>query len=354
MLPAALGHLGSGWILNAAPSRQLAGHAGGGDLLVADLGPDATTHEAPPGFARCTSALALVTAACANPPHHRDRNAALDVLEDLTRVSNTVVLAIGDSGMRLLAQRLTDRPGPRVVTAGEAYDADIRLMRHLWSGTHSHITVRDFDGAFHTITTTMPGRHHALATTAAFAAALALGANPAEVAGGISAHFHGLDGYLTTVGTQRHTTVLASRARHPAEIAADLTAARLLTDGTLTAILEPDGHTRTTGLARELGDALALADRVVLLPVSSPLSTVAVVDPLVAVADATSAAGVPSEQIIAWRPGPCAPSLEATCTGGSGPGDLIVVIGTGTTARGLGPRLLHHIAAPTTPVPADL
>ncbi|GLW74720.1 UDP-N-acetylmuramate--L-alanine ligase [Kitasatospora phosalacinea] len=353
ILTSALAHRNPGWVLNEPPIGAPAGHASGGGLLIADLGDDNTTHEAAVPTAHCTPRVLLVTGIDANPPHTEDFASALAAAERAARRAAAVVLCVWDQGARLLADRLARDPGPQVFTVGRDRDADVRLVQEVWSGSDTHITVQDTSsGEFHQFTLAVPGRHHALAAAAAFAAGLVLGARGVDLARGISA-FRGIDGHLTRSGTQRGVTVMASRARHPEEITADLAAARLLTEGRVLAAFEPDGHTRTGALAHRVGEAVALADRTVLLPVHSPMPGTRLDDERAAIRRAAIAAGMPAEQITVLGHGPDAPAAEQVLARLAAPGDLVVTIGAHAAAR-LGVRLLHHLAAPDTPIPTDL
>ncbi|MFI9319726.1 Mur ligase domain-containing protein [Kitasatospora aureofaciens] len=250
---------------------------------------------------------------------------------------------------RLRAGRLLRRSGcpaadrapaggarPRVVTVGEAKDADVRVLRVLWDGTASHVTVQDTDGSWHEFTLAVPGRHNALNAAAAFAAGRALGAEPADLVVGISA-FQSIKRRLTTTGSHAGVTVLDSYAHHPSEITADLATARMLTEGRVIAVFEPTGWTRTAALGEEMGRRLAAADEVVLLDVHASVES-----PLAGISTAPMAA-----QIVA-----CGGRAH---TAGDGrdvadmvaelvePGDLVVTMGTGTAGR-VGRAVLLRLA----------
>ncbi len=186
---------------------------------------------------------------------------------------------------------------------------------------------------------------------AAIATALVLGEDPQAVAER-AASFRGVERSLAPVGTQRRVTVVDSQARHPREVAQDVEAARMLTDGSLLVVLEPDGIARTSKHAAELGAALEGVDHTLLLPVSTPLVNHTVPDPLDAVEQAARRE-LGEGKVQRARSGPCEPGPEQIIGELAAEGDLVLVVGTGQAER-LGARLLFHLAAPGAPIPQHL
>ncbi|MFD9687276.1 glutamate ligase domain-containing protein [Kitasatospora sp. NPDC059088] len=347
------------WILTAATHGSVPGQGIDGQRLVVDLCPDAGTHEAaswsrlprgPQPVRRATPAVTLITAAAMNAPHFTDTIEALDAATVVARASATVVLPLWDKGAKIVHERLSDRPGPAVVTVGLEENADVWVLPPRWLGTEYLLTLHH-RGERYQFTVPIAGRHHALAVCAAIATALVVGEDPqavAQRAGG----FRGVDRSLAVLGAQAGVTVVDSRARHPREIAQDVTAARMLTEGSLVVVLEPDGVARTSAHAAEIGAALGDADRVVLLPVSTPLTEDAGPDPLEAVEQA-AVQKLGQGAVHRIRLGPCEPAPEQRIFEMTAEGDLVLVIGTGQAER-LGPRLLFHLAAPGMPIPQQL
>ncbi|MEY9846148.1 UDP-N-acetylmuramate--alanine ligase [Streptacidiphilus sp. BW17] len=355
MLTSALDHRNPSWVLGAPPAGSVAGHHSGGDLLIADLGPG--EDDGPRPEARCFPTVALILNATATPAHHQDLDDVLDELEALARRSSTVVLPTDDPGACALADRLAKRSGPRVITFGEAHDADVRVVQVVWDGTASHVTVQDADSSWYTVIVAMPGRHNALAAAAAFAAGRALGATAADLAAGISTRFNGIERSLTVLGRQAGITVVDSLARHPAEIAADLKAARMLTEGNVIAVFEPSGLARTMSLGLEMGAQLAAADDVVLLPVHAPqpASNPEADTGTAAIARAATLNGMAGHVHAwhTWHATKVGSGVEELIASLAERGDLVVMMGSGAVER-LGPRLLFHLGSPATPIPADL
>ncbi|MFF4814530.1 glutamate ligase domain-containing protein [Kitasatospora sp. NPDC001309] len=347
------------WILTAAARGGVPGQGLGGERLVVDLGPDAGTHEAasrsrlphgPRPVHMASPVVALITTAAMNAPHFADTLEALDAATTLARSSGTVVLPLWDKGAKIVHERLSDRPGPAVVTVGLEENADVWVLPPRWLGTEYLLTLHH-QGERHQFTVPVAGRHHALAVCAAIATALVVGEDSqavAQRAGG----FRGAERSLATLGVQAGVTVVDSRARHPREIAQDVTAARMLTEGSVVVVLEPDGVARTSAHAAEIGAALGDADHAVLLPVSTPLTEDTGPDPLDAVEQA-ALQKLGQAAVHRIHLGPDEPAPEQQIFEMTAEGDLVLVIGTGQAER-LGPRLLFHLAAPAMPIPQQL
>ncbi|MCX4758681.1 Mur ligase domain-containing protein [Kitasatospora purpeofusca] len=354
----------TGWVLTAPARDGAAGHAGGGGRVVVDLCPDAGTHEAaPPGawqhrpaphflHSEPKFAAALILATSANTPHFEDNVAGLDAAERLARSAAVVVLPTWDTSTANLRERLGDRPVPdqRVVTVGTDPASTVWIMTPRWTGEDFRVVLR-YQETDHAFVLPVAGRHHALAMCAAIATALVLGEDPQAVAERATS-FRGVERSLSTLGSHRHVTVVDSRARHPHEVAQDVQAARMLTDGSLLVVMEPDGIARTSAHAAELGAALEGVDHALLLPVSTPLLHHAVPDPLDAV-ERAARRKLGDGKVQRARFGPCEPGPEQLIGELAAEGDLVLVVGTGQAER-LGARLLFHLAAPGAPIPQHL
>ena len=113
------------------------------------------------------------------------------------------------------------------------------------------------------MTLNVPGLHNVLNAVAACAAALYVGADPEQLAGGL-AEFHGAGRRFEKIGVARGITVVDDYAHHPAEIAVTLRAARDMGYKRVWAVFQPFTFSRTAMLLNEFADALSLADQVVL------------------------------------------------------------------------------------------
>ncbi|WP_404868477.1 Mur ligase domain-containing protein [Kitasatospora griseola] len=349
----------TGWILNNPAIGAVAGRAAG-RRIVADFCPDTTTHEAAPPYAwqhlpapylpnteqHHTAALIMSTGA--NAPHYEDAVAGLDAAERLARRAGTVVLPTWDAGVANLHERLTHRPGPDVVTVGTDAASTVRIIRLARNAAGFHAVLRH-RAEGHGFDLRVAGRHHALAVCAAIATALAIGEDPHAVVERATA-FPGAHRSLTALGEKAGIAVVDSRARHPHEITQDVKAARQLTEGSLVVALTPDGLARAGAHTAELGNALADADRVLLLPVDTPLThhTVAP-DPLDGI-ERAARRQLGAAAVHRLRTGRNAARPEQRIGALVDAGDLVLVVGTGS-AEQLGPRLLTHLAQPGVATP---
>jgi UDP-N-acetylmuramate--alanine ligase len=124
-----------------------------------------------------------------------------------------------------------------------------------------------FDWRGHEVTLSVPGSHNALNATGALEAVCMAGADAGPAIAGL-AGFSGAGRRFQELGESAHgARLFEDYAHHPTEIAATLHAARTLPHRRLVAVFQPHLYSRTALLAREFGQALALADVVVVLDV---------------------------------------------------------------------------------------
>src|SRR5437868_12310182 len=187
------------------------------------------------------------------------------------------------------------------------------------------------------ITVDVPGHHNALNATAAFAAAVELGFAPPRVAAAL-AGYRGARRRLELKGEARGVRVLDSYAHHPTELAADLRAARGITEaagkGRVIAVFQPHLYSRTRIFAAEFGAALGLADEAVVLDVYAARE-----DPEPGVSGRLIADAVPGGHArFVPDPARIAGLIDAIAE----PGDLVLTMGAGDITA-LGPRLVETL-----------
>jgi UDP-N-acetylmuramate--alanine ligase len=107
----------------------------------------------------------------------------------------------------------------------------------------------------------VPGEHNRRNAATALAALSLAGVPPDDAAVALT-EFAGAGRRLERRGEAGGVVVVDTYAHHPAEIAADLAAAREAADGRVLALFQPHLYSRTRHLAHELGAALASADAV--------------------------------------------------------------------------------------------
>jgi UDP-N-acetylmuramate--alanine ligase len=247
----------------------------------------------------------------------------------------TLVISADQDGARELTRRVT-AGDVRVVTYGEAEDADVRVLSVVAQGLKSEVTVL-LDGQELTFTVSVPGRHYALNAVAALTAGVALGVPATELAPALAA-YTGVKRRLQLKGEVGGVQVIDSYAHHPTEMTADLEAMRAAAgDARILVVYQPHLFSRTQELGKEMGEALALADSSLVLEIYPARE-----DPIPGVTseliiDAARAAGA---EVTAVHDKGEAPSLVA---GTAKPGDLVLTMGAGDVTD-LGPLILDRLS----------
>jgi UDP-N-acetylmuramate--alanine ligase len=178
----------------------------------------------------------------------------------------------------------------------------------------------------------VPGEHNRRNAAAAIAALELAGVPRADAEGAIVA-FRGAGRRLEPKGGAAGVVVLDSYAHHPAELAADLAAAR--GEGRVLALFQPHLYSRTRYLAHEFAGALAAADAVCVTEIyaarEEPLPGVTgklIVDEL---------AQVRPGMRVGWAP--ALDEAAALVARWARPGDTVLTLGAGDV-ESVAPRLL--------------
>ena len=255
----------------------------GGKLVTTGLGADAglgetvavEADESDGSFLMLSPKIAVVTNVEAD---HLDNYSGLDEIhanfaDFVDRVERTLIVGIDDPGARTVAELGRER-GKRVVTYGEAEDADYRITRIRARGFTTEFTLETAQGEPIDGTLAVPGRHNVLNAAAAVAVADELGHDLDVAVEGI-ADFAGASRRFELKGEGNGVGVYDSYAHHPTEIDADLRATRAalrsftedadgeIPEGRIVALFQPHLYSRTRIFAEEFAAALSLADEVV-------------------------------------------------------------------------------------------
>jgi UDP-N-acetylmuramate--alanine ligase len=232
------------------------------------------------------------------------------------KVAGPVVASADDPGARRLAERTS------VATYGTDPAATWRIGDVVLEPWSVRFRLDGPEGGTR-VEIPRPGLHVARNAAGALALLASLGFDLAAAAEGLAA-FHGVKRRFELRGTVAGVTVVDDYAHHPTEVAATLTAARRVGPGTLWAVFQPHLFSRTERLHREFGEALALADRVVVTDVygSREAPRPGVTGELVAAA--ARSAGARDVHYVAHRS-----DLAGFVSGGATPGDLVVTMGAG-------------------------
>jgi UDP-N-acetylmuramate--alanine ligase len=242
------------------------------------------------------------------------------------------------------------RPPPRRLTAvarargvdvrtyGTSDDADLRLdgLSTVRGTSRYHPVLRG--RRLPEVALQVAGAHLARNSGAALLAGIGLGLPVEGLVAGL-AGFTGVRRRMELKGSVGGVAVYDDYAHHPTELRAQLEAAREVAGaGRLVVAFQPHRYSRTLAFARQFGEALGLADEVVVMEVYA-----AGEDPVPGATGATVAAAVPlpAERVHfepSWSAVPAALADRART------GDLVLTLGAGDVTL-VGPevlRLLGH------------
>jgi UDP-N-acetylmuramate--alanine ligase len=289
-------------------------------------------------FLAITPKVAVVTNVEAD---HLDHWADLASIEEAfvrfcasTRETDGVaVLCADDQGSRRVAERARAE-GVRVVTYGQSRDADIRITDPVARERGWSFGVVDRGVRRGSVSLQVPGLHNALNAAAALAVASVLEVPEAEAIEGL-ASFTGTQRRFELRGQVDGIRVYDDYAHHPTEVEATLRAAREVAgEGRVVVAFQSHRYTRTSVFAREFGQALGLADEVVVLEVYS-----AGEEPIAGASGSVIAAAVPlpRERVHfepSWSHVPDAVVERVR------PGDVVMTMGAGDVGM-LAPQIVE-------------
>ncbi len=324
MLTVALQHCGAdpsfaiGSELNESGSNA---HLGSGDVFVVEA------DESDGAFLHLEPIAAIVTNV---EPDHLDHwgtfeaieQAFLDFATGIRDRDGFIVVCVDDRGGARLAERAREG-GVDVRTYGEALEADYRLSDARltetgWAFDTVHNGVRLGE-----IELRVPGRHNALNALAAFVAGLGLDFPASDLRAGLES-FSGTRRRFDFKGQAGGIRVYDDYAHHPTEIEATLRAAReVVHDGRLVVAFQAHHYYRTAMFVKEFGEALGLADDVVVLEVFAPGES-----PIPGASGQTMAANVPlPRENVVFEPSWSA--VAGHLASRARPGDIVMTLGAG-------------------------
>lgn len=236
---------------------------GTGELFIVEA------DESDGSFLLYDTAVALITNV---DPDHLDHYGSLEAFEDAfvtfaREADEFVVVSSDDPGAVHVTGRLREQaPEKRIVTFGEAEDAEVRVHSIITDGSVS-FSLR-YRGEDYAARLRVPGRHNAINAGGAFAVLTGLGFEPAAALAAI-AEFGGTERRFELHGTVAGVSVYDDYAHHPTEVAAALSAARTVVgDGRIIAVHQPHLYSRTRLFAKEFAETLeTYADETVVLDV---------------------------------------------------------------------------------------
>ncbi len=224
---------------------------GTGDLLVVEA------DESDGTFVRLTAEAIVVTNV---EPDHLEHYGGFEGLQQafvqfVSQAPGPRVLCIDDPGSAALA-KLTEEFDP--ITYGTADGAQWQIVDPLPTPNGVSFTIRGPVGELK-IRLNQPGMHNARNATAAVAAAISLGADPALVAEALNG-FGGVGRRFEPRGEAAGVTLIDDYAHLPTEVEAALSAARSLSPKRLVAAFQPHRYSRTEQLWSTFGDSFTEAD----------------------------------------------------------------------------------------------
>ncbi len=248
-----------------------------------------------------------------------------------------VTVCIDDDGGRRLADKARAE-GVDVRTYGEAADADYRVELVEVGSTGWVFDVLERGVRHGRTELAVPGRHNVLNATAAFVTGLGLGHSSPALREGL-ASFSGTRRRFDFKGRAAGVRVYDDYAHHPTEIEATLRAMReVVGESQLVVAFQAHHYYRTAMFVKEFGQALGLADQVVVLEVFAPGE-----EPIPGASGVSMASHVPlpPEQVVfepSWS------RVASHLADRAKPGDVVMTLGAGDIAM-IGTEVLELLRA---------
>ncbi len=304
--------------------------AGTGDIFVAE------GDESDAAILAYTPAGAVVTNVDADHLDHfgsvETYTQVFDAFLDRIQPEGFVVCCVDDPGAARLAD-LADDTDLEVIRVGRGEGCDLRATSLAFAGETSTFEVRAAGRSVGAVALRVPGAHFVVDALAALAAGLRLGYGFEALSAGL-AGFRGSGRRMEFKGRADGIAVYDSYAHHPAEITADLQAARAIAlDGRVVVCYQPHMYSRTRVFGAAMGTALGVADEVVVMDVYAARE-----DPEPGVGGGTVAEAIPLpadrvEFEADWS------KVAARVAERAHPGDLVLTMGAGDVTD-IGPMVL--------------
>jgi UDP-N-acetylmuramate--alanine ligase len=306
-------------------------HQGSGGIFVAEA------DESDGSFLVFAPSVAVVTNVEADHlDHHGTAEAYAEVFEsfvDRIAPDGVLIACADDPGAAALAARAEAR-GIRVRLYGRAATGEDAAVLLSYDPVDSagraliSLAGKEID-----VGIAVPGEHMAANGLAALLAGLELGAPLEGLLEGMAA-FGGVRRRFEFKGKSRGIRVYDDYAHHPTEVAAQLRAVRpAAAGGRVVVVFQPHLYSRTRTFAKEFGEALALADSVVVLDVFGAREAP---EPGVSGALIADAVPLPPAQVHYEPAFDKVPDLVASLVSD---GDLVLTMGAGDVTS-LGPELI--------------
>jgi len=296
-------------------------HQGSGELFVVEA------DESDGTFLVLPTTFAIVTNVEADHLNYWEsleaiEQAFVDFMVKTKSNGGSAIVCGDDPGAKEVANR-AEKLGVKVITYGQGAHNDAVLTLLPSGSVGSEFTIGFREQTHGPIKLLVPGVHNALNATAAFIAALEQGCSSKDCVEGLQG-FTGTHRRFEFRGEINGVRVFDDYAHHPTEIDAVLRAARTVVgSGRVLAAFQAHHYYRTALFSKEFGQALGLADFVVVLEVFAPGET-----PIPGASGSTMANNVPlaPEQVVfepSWS------QVAGHLAKQAQPGDIIMTLGAG-------------------------
>jgi UDP-N-acetylmuramate--alanine ligase len=313
------------------------GHLGGGDLMVVEA------DESDGSFLQYPREVAVVTNI--DPDHLSNWGSAENYADGFLRFATAasvrlLVTSADDPGAVALTERVRQQiaagsPGPEIMTFGASDEADVKIMGTRLAGTGSAF-ILGWASQVGRVELSVPGHYNVLNAAAAYAVAIWLGVDEAEVRRELT-RYQGTYRRFQLIGTPNNIRVYDDYAHHPTEVLNTLIAARTgVGDGRVVVCFQPHLYTRTRDFWRELARALEQADEAIVMDVCGDRE-----DPLPGIDGALVANAVaPGTAHVTYQPvwDEAAPTVARIVR----PGDLVITVGCGDVTK-VAPKIVDEI-----------
>jgi UDP-N-acetylmuramate--alanine ligase len=245
-----------------------------------------------------------------------------------------VVIACGDDPGAASIATYAQQIGRRVVTYGAAPSADVRITDVALDATGAWFRPVVKGRRLPDVSLKVLGMHNVLNAAGALSVALEVGVGVGEAVEGL-ALYTGARRRFELKGEADGVRVYDDYAHHHTELRATLTAARqIVGSGRLVVAFQPLRFTRTLQFHRELGEALGLADEVLVMEVYGSNE-----EPIPGATGALVAAAVPLDgEHVAFEPSFSA--VPRWLVDRTRPGDIVLTLGDGIVTT-LGPEIVE-------------
>ncbi len=313
------------------------GHLGGGDILIVEA------DESDGSFLQYPREVAVVTNI--DPDHLSNWGSAENYADGFLRFATAasvrlLVTSADDRGAVALTERVRQQiaagsPGPEIMTFGVSDEADVKIMGIRLAGTGSTFTL-GWAGHVGPVESSVPGHYNALNAAAAYAVAVWLGIDEAEVRAELTS-YRGTNRRFQLIGAPNNIRVYDDYAHHPTEVLNTLIAARTgVGDGRVVVCFQPHLYSRTRDFWRELAGALEQADEAIVMDVCGDRE-----DPIPGIDGAMVANAVrPGTAHVTYQPvwDQAAPTVARIAR----PGDLVITVGCGDVTK-VAPKIVDEI-----------